>query len=57
MTAARYRAERRRRGTQEDVARLLRVSRVTVARRESGRIPITREAWLALLSLPVRDAK
>ena len=52
MTAARYKAERERRGTQTNVAALLGVHQVTIARRETGALPITREAWLALLALP-----
>ena len=52
MTASEYKAERERRGTQEEVAALLGVSRVTVARRETGARPVIREAWLALLALP-----
>jgi len=44
--------ERERRGTQTSVAALLGVNRVTVAKREAGMQIITREAWLALLSLP-----
>jgi transcriptional regulator with XRE-family HTH domain len=52
MTGAGYKAERERRGTQEEVAALLGVSRVTVARRETGTRPVIREAWIALLALP-----
>jgi hypothetical protein len=52
VTASEYKAERERRGTQEEVAALLGVSRVTVARRETGARPVIREAWLALLALP-----
>lgn len=51
MNAEKYKSEREQRGTQEEVAALLGVSRVTLARRETG-AEITREAWLALLSLP-----
>mgnify|MGYP003902325171 CR=1 FL=1 len=51
MTPERYKQERKARGTQQAVADLLEVHRVTVAKRESGEIPVTREAWLALLSL------
>lgn len=53
MDAESYKRERRRRGTQASVAEQLEVSRVTVAKRETGAMVITREAWLALLSLPV----
>jgi transcriptional regulator with XRE-family HTH domain len=52
-----YKAERERRGTQEDVAALLGVSRVTIARRETGTRPVIREAWLALLALPKKRAR
>jgi len=54
MTAARYKFEREKRGTQMSVAALLAVHQVTIARRETGAQVITREAWLALLSLPLR---
>lgn len=52
MTADLYKAARKLRGTQDAVAGLLCVNRVTIARRETGVMPITREAWLALLALP-----
>ena len=52
MTATDYKAERERRGTQEEVAAALGVSRVAVARRETGTRPVSRESWLALLALP-----
>jgi len=52
MTADAYKTERERRGTQEEAAALLGVSRVTIARRETGTRPVMREAWLALLALP-----
>jgi len=54
-TAADYKRERELRGTQATVAAQLGVHPVTVAKRESGApdAPITREAWLALLSLPL----
>jgi transcriptional regulator with XRE-family HTH domain len=51
MTALGYKAERELRGTQKEVAALLGVSRVTIARRETGTRPVIREAWLALLGL------
>jgi len=51
MNAADYKSERQQRGTQEQVAALLGVSRVSIARRETGEQVITREAQLALLSL------
>jgi len=52
MNAIEYKSEREKRGTQASVAALLGVSRVSVARRETGEQPISREAELALLSLP-----
>lgn len=52
MTNTDYKTEREMRGTQEEVAALLGVSRVTIARRETGTRPVIREAWIALLALP-----
>jgi hypothetical protein len=52
MNATGYKAERERRGTQDEIAAALGVSRVTIARRETGTRPVIREAWLALLALP-----
>lgn len=52
-----YKAEREKRGTQKEVAALLGVSRVTIARRETGARPVIREAWLALLALPKKRAR
>lgn len=49
-----YKHERTLRGTQSSVAAQLGVDPQTVSRRERGEIEITREAWLALLSLPVK---
>lgn len=57
MTAAAYKAKRLQRGTQQDVAKLLGVTRVSIARRETGARPVTLEAWLALLSLPTNKPK
>jgi hypothetical protein len=51
MTAAEYKATREHLGTQADVARLLGVNRVTVAKRENGTMTITNEAVLAIQSL------
>jgi transcriptional regulator with XRE-family HTH domain len=48
-----YRSEREARGlTQAGLAAALGVTRVTIARRETGARPITREAELALRTLP-----
>ena len=52
MTAEKYKAARQARGTQQSVADFLGVHRVTIAKRESGEIPITREAWLAIHAMP-----
>ena len=49
-----YKAEREKRGTQQEVAERLGVSRITLARRETGTRPVSRECFLALLSLPLR---
>ena len=51
MTSENYKSERQLRGTQIQVAAQLGVTQVTMSRRESGG-EISREAWLALLSLP-----
>ena len=53
MDAEKYKRERQRRGTQASVAAALDVQRETITRRETGDAPIHREAWLALLSLPL----
>jgi len=57
MTAAEYKAAREARGTQTEVAAALGVSLSTVAKRETAHWPITREAELALLSLPLKRNK
>jgi transcriptional regulator with XRE-family HTH domain len=57
MNALDYKRERALRGTQESVAALLGVSRVSIARRETGEQPISREAELAILSLPKKRKK
>lgn len=51
MTPTEYKAHRSRIGTQAEVAKLLGVNRVTVAKRERGTMTITREACLAMLAL------
>lgn len=51
MTAAEYKATREHLGTQAEVAAMLGVNRVTVAKRESGTMTITNEAVLAIQSL------
>jgi hypothetical protein len=56
MTAADYKLQRQRRGTQQGVAVLLGVDYRTIQRRECGDIEITREAELAMRALPVRWA-
>lgn len=52
ITPAKYKSERLKRGTQEEIAALLEVQRGTIARRET-KGPVSREAWLALCALPV----
>ncbi len=51
MQPEEYKATRERIGTQAEVARLLGVNRVTVAKRENGTMTITNEAVLAIRSL------
>ncbi len=57
VTPTEYKSERQRRGSQQKVSVLLGVHRVTVAKREAGMEPISREAWLALCSLPLPRKK
>jgi len=54
MTSEAYAEQRRLRGSQRAVAKQLGVSHITIARRETGVIPITREAELALSALAPR---
>ena len=56
-TAIEYRAQRLRRGSQQAIAKALGLQRVTITRRENGKRRVTREAMLALLTLPVINAK
>jgi DNA-binding XRE family transcriptional regulator len=51
MTAPEYKAAREHLGTQAEVALMLGVNRVTVAKREGGTMTITNEAVLAIQSL------
>jgi hypothetical protein len=46
-----YKSVREKIGTQQQVADLLEVHRITIARRETGVLPITKEATFALLWL------
>jgi len=58
VTAAGYKSEREQRElTQQELAALIGISRVSVARRETGEQPISREAELAILSLPRKRKK
>ncbi len=57
MTPSEYKAARALRGSQVKVAFQLGVHEQCVSRRERGVIPITREAELALLSLPIKSTK
>lgn len=56
MTAQAYKSVRESIGTQKKVSSLLGVHRVTLARRETGALPVTREAALAMRSLLGRFA-
>lgn len=51
LTAQAYKKAREARGTQTEVAEQLGVTQVTLSRRETGAVPVTREVMLALLSL------
>ena len=58
MSGAEYKAERKRRGlSQAALAALVGVTQGTISDRETGRREITREAEMALLSLPVPKRK
>lgn len=52
-----YKAEREKRGTQAEVADMLGVSRVCLARRETGARAVNHEAWLALQALPKKRVR
>jgi transcriptional regulator with XRE-family HTH domain len=54
MTPKQYRAERRKRGSQTEVAKLLGVDPQTISRRERGELPINKEAEMALRALKVK---
>ena len=56
LTANQYRYDRKLRGTQTTVADALGIRRVTIMRRETARSTVTREAMLALLTLPKKDS-
>jgi DNA-binding XRE family transcriptional regulator len=47
-----YQQARKARGTQTQVADALGIRRVTIMRRETNRSAVTREAMIALLTLP-----
>ena len=53
MDAKQYKSERARRGTNAQTLKALGVTYQTIWNRETGRTPITTEAELALLSLPL----
>jgi hypothetical protein len=53
MTARQYRKARLARGTVQQVAPLLGVHPMTINKRERGDIPVTKEAEVTLLSLPL----
>ncbi len=54
MSPPEYKAERKKRGTQVAVGKLLDVHWVTMARRESGKMKISKEMELAIKSLEVK---
>ena len=53
MTSRLYKLERRRRGTAAEVAAKLGVHKASLDKRERGGCPISKEAALALLALPL----
>ncbi len=52
-----YKAARKLRGSQTAVARALGVGQITLSRRETGISQVTKEAMMALLSLPEKKGK
>lgn len=58
MTPTEYKRLRTALGhTQQTLADVLGLARGTIARRETGALPITKEAALALSALPIRKSK
>lgn len=57
MNSQDYKEARQLRGTQGEVAAQLGVRQATISDRETGAMPITREAELAVLSLPKKRKK
>jgi DNA-binding XRE family transcriptional regulator len=55
MTHITYQQHRQRRGSLRAMAKALGVNKATIIRREAGKLPINREAELALLSLPEKE--
>jgi DNA-binding transcriptional regulator YiaG len=55
MTPSEYRALRQQLGTQQQVADLLGVHKITIAKREGGALQISRESALALKTLAARQ--
>jgi DNA-binding XRE family transcriptional regulator len=55
MTPAEYKKMRRWAGTQKQVAEMLGVARETIARRETGKDKITKEAELAINCIYLRE--
>ena len=54
MTRERYREERERRGSMRAVAKLLGIDHKTIFRREKGTGDVSKEAEIAILSLPLK---
>jgi len=57
MTPTTYQAARKRIGTQAEVAAMLELDPMTISRRERGKLPITREAALAIDALKARQKR
>jgi transcriptional regulator with XRE-family HTH domain len=56
-TQQEYKELRKKRGTQQQVADMLGIDRITIVRRERLPRPITTEAWLAMNALPEKVLK
>ena len=57
MNSLDYKNERKLRGTQCEIAAQLDVRQATISGRETGAMAISKEAWLALLSLPKKNER
>lgn len=57
MTADEYKEARQARGRIADIARTLKISAQSIWNRENAKTPVSKEAELALLTLPLKEDK